>query len=146
VIMKLVIAILFLLISLPIYSETESIGKIKSIVGDVIILRDGKTHNARLGMQIFDKDEVVTNKSSNCSILFKDNTLITLDQNTKYVISSYKYDPKNSKYDLKGEIKSGKILFNSGKIPKIASNNVAIKTPTATVGVKGTKFIVETAE
>ncbi len=138
---RLLILCIFIFLCSNLFAQ--NIGKIRTIEGNVTILRDGKEIVGRLGFNLNEKDEIITFQKSSCGIVFKDNTMITLDEKTRYVVSSYQYDPKNSKYELKGEVKSGKILFNSGKIPKIASNNVGIKTPTAIIGVKGTKFIVE---
>jgi hypothetical protein len=142
--MRLFLIIIGFLLTLNnLFAETESIGKIKSLKGTVSILRNGTNISANLGTKLQVKDEIVTSKNSDCSILFKDNTMITLDENTTYIIVAYDYNPIKSNYELKGEVKTGKILFNSGKIPKIASNKVNIKTPSAIIGVKGTKFVVE---
>lgn len=137
------IIVLFLFTLNNLFAEVESIGKIKSLKGTVSIIRNGSSITAKLGTKLQVKDEIVTSRNSDCSILFKDNTMISLDENTTYIIVAYNYNPKKSNYELKGEVKTGKILFNSGKIPKIASNNVNIKTPSAIIGVKGTKFVME---
>ncbi|MCX8083594.1 MAG: FecR family protein [Calditerrivibrio sp.] len=135
---------LFLVFTIPSFSET--IGKVRNINGNVIVLRDNKELDVKLGFNILNKDQIITKNKSGCGIVFKDNTMITLDENTHYIVQAYQYDPKKSTYELKGELKTGKILFNSGKIPKIAANNVGIKTSSAVVGVKGTKFIVEASQ
>jgi len=72
--------------------------------------------------------------------------MITLGENSVFKVAKYLYNPQKSEYAFEGNVQKGKVVYSSGTIAKIASNNVKMKTPTAIIGVKGTKFIVDVAE
>lgn len=121
----------------------DKVAKIRSLNGDVNIQRGSQTILAKLGTIVMLSDIINTSKRSSVGLVFDDNTMVTLGENTIFYVSKYVYNPQKSEYAFEGEVKKGKVLYNSGKIAKIASNNVSVKTPTAIIGVKGTKFIVE---
>ncbi|MCA1927761.1 MAG: FecR family protein [Calditerrivibrio sp.] len=131
------------ILSLSNLFAADKVAKIKSLEGDVSIQRGDKTIPAKLGTIIVMNDLINTSKKSSAGLVFNDNTMITLGENTSFQVSKYLYDPQKSAYAFEGDIKKGKVLYTSGKIAKISSNNVSMKTPTSIIGVKGTKFVVE---
>ena len=71
-------------------------------------------------------------------ITFQDNTKVRLTEQSKLVIDSFVYDgnaPKSNRMALK--FAAGTARFQTGKMGKGAIN---LKTPTATVAVRGTDF------
>ena len=86
------------------------------------------------------QDEVKTLRGK-VGITFQDNTQVQVNENSKLVIDDFVYDPKSSKGGkLAINIASGTVRYASGQIAKNSPQNVAVNTPTATVGVRGTDF------
>ena len=50
--------------------------------------------------------------------------------------------PKNSRYEFSLYMARGTAIYSSGKIGKLSPESVKVNTPTATVGVRGTRFII----
>jgi hypothetical protein len=85
---------------------------------------------------------IETDDESAVEIKFSDGSKLTVGENAKIVIDTYVYNPG-------GEAKQaitltkGAFRFVSGAIPK---ENVKLKTPTVTIGIRGTELIFDVAD
>ena len=116
-------------------------------VGDVIEQK-GRT-NVERGSDTFkeiDKEfdvesmDTVRTKDGRTSIQFIDETRVDVTEHSKLVIDDFVYDPNTKTGSLSLKASFGTIRYASGQIAKNSRQNVKIKTPTATVGVRGTDF------
>jgi len=84
-------------------------------------------------------DEIET-LNGTVKIVFDDNTKVSLSKYSKLVIDEYVYDSnkKTGKLSIKGKL--GTLRYSSGLIAKNSRENVKIKSPTASVSVRGTDF------
>jgi hypothetical protein len=81
------------------------------------------------------------------SITFKDDTKVKVTENSRLLIDDFVFDPKASdagKLALK--VGMGTVRYASGQIAKSNPQQVNIKTPTATVAVRGTDFTMTVDE
>lgn len=81
------------------------------------------------------------------SITFKDDTKVKVTENSRLLIDDFVFDPKASdagKLALK--VGMGTVRYASGQIAKNNPQQVNIKTPTATVAVRGTDFTMTVDE
>jgi len=118
-----------------------------SIIGDVILHEgnaniertDGEDVDAEKDLDIFQYDTVKTGKGK-VAIGFIDDTRVDVTQHSKLIIDEFVYDPntKTGKLSLKAAL--GTVRYASGQIAKTTPTAVQIKTPTATIGVRGTDF------
>ena len=104
------------------------------------IVRGKQNLSGIKGSGIQSMDTYVT---TNCSskITFKDDTKVNVTENSRLLIDDFVFDPKKSdsgKLALK--VAMGTVRYASGQIAKTNSQNVDIKTPTATIAVRGTDF------
>lgn len=98
------------------------------------------------GESIESMDTYVTGGCS-ASITFKDDTKVKVTENSKLLIDDFVYDPKKSdagKLVIKAAM--GTVRYTSGQIAKNNPQSVDIKTPTATVAVRGTDFTMTVDE
>lgn len=75
-----------------------------------------------------------TGEAARLEVNFTDNTRLTLGEKAKLTLD---------KYVFSGTIKFGVIgafRFLSGQVSKLASSDVSVTTPAATVGIRGTEF------
>jgi len=129
------------LIFIIFFSSTlwAGIGNIMAFKGHVDILRDTKKISAKMGMEINQKDKVLTQKSSRVQIMLKDKTVITVGSNSEFSFDEYFFDgTKNSK--IKMSATKGFFRSLTGKIGKVAKKNFKLKTKSATIGIRGTDF------
>jgi len=84
-------------------------------------------------------DEIET-LNGTVKIVFDDDTKVSLSKYSKLVIDEYVYDSnkKTGKLSIKGKL--GTLRYSSGLIAKNSRENVKIKSPTASVSVRGTDF------
>ena len=118
-----------------------------SIIGDVILHEgnaniertDGEDVDAEKDLDIFQYDTVKTGKGK-VAIGFIDDTRVDITQHSKLIIDEFVYDPNTKTGSLSLKAALGTVRYASGQIAKTSPTNVQIKTPTATIGVRGTDF------
>lgn len=71
-------------------------------------------------------------------IRFVDNTTVKITEHSKLIIDDFVYSGKPSSSKMALKFASGTIRFATGN--KIAKPNINLKTPTATIAVRGTDF------
>ena len=104
------------------------------------IVRGKQNLSGTKGSGVESMDTYVT---TNCAskITFKDDTKVNITENSRLLIDDFVFDAKKSdsgKLALK--VAMGTVRYASGQIAKTNSQNVDIKTPTATIAVRGTDF------
>jgi hypothetical protein len=86
-------------------------------------------------------DDAIRTTQGKVGLTFKDDTKVQLTENSKLVIDSFVYDPNNkSASKLSMKVALGTVRYASGQISKSNPRSVALSTPTATIGVRGTDF------
>lgn len=123
--------------------DTAHIGYFKSVSGEVSIDRQGISIAADAGTLLQSSDVITTGTHSSAGIIFIDNTRLSLGENTEANLKEYTFIPIEQEYAFSLYLKKGQALYSSGKLTKLAPEKVTIETPKATVGVRGTKFLVQ---
>ena len=84
-------------------------------------------------------DTIVTAKS-NVLLDFEDNTQVKMTEHSKLLIDEFVYDPNKGTGKLGLKVALGTARYASGQIAKNNPQTVNVKTPTATIAVRGTDF------
>ena len=104
------------------------------------IVRGKQKLSGTKGSSIESMDTYVT---TNCAskITFKDDTKVNITENSRLLIDDFVFDPnKSDAGKLTMKVAMGTVRYASGQIAKGNPQNVDIKTPTATIAVRGTDF------
>jgi len=120
----------------------DAIGIIKTRTGEAMVERAGDTLPIGEGDEVFLNDVMVTGADGSLGITFKDNTRVSLGNNTRLTMDAFVYAPADENYSFVARIGRGTMFFTSGVIATVAPDEVAIETPSATIGVRGTRFLV----
>tara|TARA_A100001011_G_scaffold49773_1_gene47601 strand:- start:369 stop:944 length:576 start_codon:yes stop_codon:yes gene_type:complete len=136
---KILILLVFLLLPNLGKANTDFIGVIGAAVGEITNQNNEKLSN---GSKIFFGDTVVSNNNSNAQILFLDQTILTLGEDTELTIDEFIYDPNSHDGSFVSNVKSGTVKFITGQISKKNPENLEVKFPSGTLGARGTEFIV----
>ena len=136
------VAVLLMAVSLAHGAATNQIGIVKTMVGEVVIARSGGTIRAAPNLKLYEGDIVRTGANGKAGLILEDDTVISLGTNARFAIESFKFEPSEKKLSLVARIFQGTVSFICGQIAKLAPNRVHIKTPYATVGVRGTHVLV----
>lgn len=128
------------------YASTNIIGYVKTIEGEAEVSTGKQTIKAVPGTPIHLGDDLKTGEHGAIGITFKDNTIISIGHNTKLTVDQYLYAPAHDDLRLTATLVKGTLHYISGIIAKLKPDNVNIITPTGTIGVRGTHFVVKVGE
>jgi hypothetical protein len=138
--MKLCKLIPFVLLLSISQNSTAGIGSITEQTAAVpSIQRSKQTLQGTKGTRVEMNDAIKT-AAGKIGIRFEDNTTVQVNENSRLVIDDFVYDPKARGGKLAVNVASGTVRYASGQIAKNNPQNVAVNTPTATIGVRGTDF------
>ena len=120
---------------------SEFIGVIGAAIGEIQNQKNEKLVN---GSKIFYGDTITSKQQSNAQILFLDQTVLTLGEDTELTIDEFIYDPTSQDGSFVSSVKSGTVKFITGQISKKNPDNLEVKIPSGTLGARGTEFVVLT--
>ena len=134
--------ILLNILSVLLYAE---IGNVTSQTKAARITRKGDKILTEVNTPVEMRDLIETLKGRT-NIKFVDDTKVSVTEYSKLLIDEFVYNPekKTGKLSLKAAL--GTIRYSSGKIAKNSRQNVKIKSPTASVSVRGTDFTMNVQE
>jgi FecR protein len=130
--------IITLLLLSPI-NVLAAVGKVTDQTGPTEIIRDKKSISAKLNTAVEMNDAVSTARAK-AQLTFEDKTTVKLTEHSKIIIDDFVYDPKKGAGKLGMKMALGTARYASGQIAKNNPQQVAIKTPTASIAVRGTDF------
>ena len=132
---------LFVILCLLSTNSWAAIGTVTENKGNGCEIVRGKNKlsgNKGAGVESMD---TINNGACESKITFKDDTKVNITANSRLLIDDFVFDPKASdsgKLALK--VAMGSVRYASGQIAKNNPQQVDIKTPTATIAVRGTDF------
>lgn len=109
------------------------------------ITRNNDRVEGKKGSSVEMNDIVNTGKGP-VGITFDDETKVNVTENSKLVIDDFVYEPKKGAGKLGMKVALGTVRYTSGIIAHNNPNSVAIKTPTSTIAVRGTDFLMSVDE
>ena len=142
--MRVLLLALLLTVASPSWAGIGTVSENKGTACEVE--RNKKKLSGVKGAEIESMDTYTTG-SCVSNITFKDDTKVKITENSRLLIDDFVFDPKKSdagKLALK--VGMGTVRYASGQIAKNNPQQVNIKTPTATVAVRGTDFTMTVDE
>ncbi|NBO69890.1 MAG: hypothetical protein EBU66_04265 [Bacteroidetes bacterium] len=124
-----------------------SIGSITEFKGGGAIKRGAKTAPASKGAGVEKMDTISTNSQGRFRILFNDSTTVNITENSRLLVDDFVYDGGGkAKGKLGLRVALGTVRYASGSIAHGNPKGVNIRTPTATIAVRGTDFVMSVDE
>ncbi|MBA3035988.1 MAG: hypothetical protein FP814_05785 [Desulfobacterium sp.] len=124
-------------------ASSDHIGIVKSLAGDVVIVRSDKTIKAEPNMKLIKGDLVITGTDGKVGLIFEDDTVISMGSNSKILIENFIFQPSEKKLSFIAKFFKGTASILSGQIATLAPEMFCFETPLATVGIRGTHFLVK---
>ena len=131
------LAAALLAVSLPAFGDA---GAFQFVSGEVKIVRpDGREIVAVKGSRILEGDTVITGANGNAQLLMADEALISLRPDSSLRFDAYRYSGKadGDEKGVLGLLKGG-FRALTGLIGRVNRSNYLVRTPTATIGIRGT--------
>jgi len=136
---KVLIIIFLTFASVANASNNSFVGVIGAAIGDI---KNQKNESLTNGSKIFFGDTIISKNKSNAQILFLDQTVLTLGEETELTIDEFVYDPNSQDGSFVSTVKTGTVKFITGQISKKNPDNLEVKVPAGTLGARGTEFVI----
>lgn len=124
----------------------ESIAIVKNVNGSAHVKREGSYLNLVKGADLQIGDILQTADQSSVGFTFNDGTVMSVGPKSMMVLTKYLFQPSSNGYEFDVTLKKGTAAYESGKLGTLAPKNVVFKIPQGSVGIRGTKFIVDVEE
>jgi Ca2+-binding RTX toxin-like protein len=120
----------------------EPAGTIDSLKGTVSAVRGGAEVQLGAGDPIFEGDVLVTGADAAVGIIFADDSTMSMGGDARIAIDEMVYNADAGSGSQLFDIVQGAFVFASGQIGKNNPEDVQVRTPVATIGIRGTKYAV----
>lgn len=125
----------------PAWPADSVIGFVKSVDGHATITHGQTTYAAEPGLALHEGDTLQTLWDGGLGVTFKDNTRISLGPFSRVTIMTFEFAPAEEHYSFALRLLAGTMQYISGVIAKLSPGSMKIETPTATIAVRGTRFL-----
>jgi hypothetical protein len=124
----------------------ETIGIVRAVSGDATVIRGEKSLPAAPGLKIMVGDTLVTGRDGTVGVILRDDSSLSVGPESRLVLRNFQFSPSEGKFELVTRISRGTMAYLSGLIGKLAPEKARFETPTATIGIRGTRFALKVGE
>jgi hypothetical protein len=132
----LLLSLLLLPLPSPSFAQPE-IGVASAVKNGVTVAASGKNRTLATGNKVYANEVVSTGEQAVAQLLFLDETSLSIGPRSEVTLDSFVYDAKRGTGRMVLNATRGVVRFISGSMQ---SSSYQIRTPVATVGVRGTVF------
>ena len=115
------------------------VGKVTDQTGPTEIVRASRSMPSAVNSSVELNDTIVTARAR-AELTFEDATKVRITEQSKLIIDDFVYDPRQGTGKLAMKVALGTARYASGQIAKNNPQQVSVKTPTASIAVRGTDF------
>ncbi|WP_288901163.1 Calx-beta domain-containing protein [uncultured Sneathiella sp.] len=117
------------------------IGEVSQLSGTVTSRHaDGTSEELVEGAAVFQGDVIETAAGSSFTIVFADDTQFSMGENGRAVLDEMIYNPSSGDGKFGVSLLQGVFSLVSGQIAKDDPENVDVRTPVGTIGIRGTSW------
>lgn len=136
------IALTALLVTSPVFAA-DPLGKTILARGSIVAERNNAQEALRRQSPVFQQDVLRSSANARAQFRMIDNALINLQQNSVLRLHDYKLENPSGDGSVLMELISGGLRTVTGAIGKKDKKDYQLRTPTATIGIRGTLYEVE---
>jgi len=145
----LLVAILLAAVSLPAQARADAdgtIGVVRNSTGSATVIRGGNILPALTGTRLRIGDTLGTGPDGSLGVILRDNSSLSLGPSSSLVLRDFLFSPSEGKLGLLVRLSKGTMAYLTGLIGKLAPEKARFETPLATIGIRGTHFVVKAGE
>ena len=122
------------------------IGRVLAVTGQLQAQRDGKAVELAAGAEVFVGDALTTAADSQAQVRFDDQSIVALRPDTQFRVDAYSF--KGAQQNEQGffSLLKGGFRTITGLIGKRSRDSYKVTTPTSTIGIRGTHYLVRLCE
>jgi len=132
---------LAIIVSLIATTAWGSVGEITASTGPGTIKRQTENFDGGVGTGL-EMQDTITTQNGAWQLEFVDETRVDVTEHSRMVIDEFIYDPETKSGALSMKATLGAVRYASGQIAKNSRQRVNIRTPSATINVRGTDFMM----
>jgi hypothetical protein len=127
-------------------ARADAIGQIKTLAGDVAIVRENVTSPAKVGDLLAKADTLITGTDGRVGITFIDNSRFSLGPNSQIALEKFTFNPTTQEGEFVTKVDRGTLAVISGYIAHTTPGAMKVQTRTTILGVRGTHVLVQVKE
>ena len=136
------LSILLFAAALGLSAHAADIGQIKVSKGQVSIERGGQIIPATTGARLQPGDVLKTGADGSVGVTMSDNSLLSAGPNSILSLDRYEFDSTTSQGQFDTTLQKGSLAVVSGRIAKQSPGAMNVRTPSSTLGIRGTELVV----
>ena len=117
-------------------------GRIKSASGAVFVVRNNAATPVQIGQPLLEADTLRTGADGRVGLTLRDETRISIGPNSEVRLDQFLYSPGQGRLGFALRIARGVVAYVSGRIAKLSPEAVRLETPSAILGVRGTRMVI----
>ncbi len=123
---------------------SQKIGVAGGVKGDLLVSEGARpvAEMVESGMDMLMRDRVNSAAESRMQVLLLDETVFTIGPESDLIIDEFVYDPEARVGHLVANFSKGSMRYISGKLSHLNPAGITIKTPNASIGVRGTALFI----
>ena len=152
--MKLILFITILVAAIPAMAlgapeavkVQDVIGIVRNCEGNATINRGNQAIPAVPGAKLKTGDVLATGPGGSMGITLRDNSSLSIGPQSSIALQDFLFSPAEGKMSLIARLAKGTMAYMSGIIGKLSPESVRFETPVASIGIRGTCFVVNAGE
>ncbi|HEX2448896.1 MAG TPA: FecR family protein [Methyloceanibacter sp.] len=120
--------------------DPGEVGLVNKVENGAQVISVAGATTALIGTPVHMRDELRTGAGARLQVTFRDNTVLTLGEHASVVVDRYVYEPERGAGETVLQATKGAFRFVTGKIKELKDKEIAVSTPVADIGVRGTEF------
>ena len=122
------------------------IGIVRNTEGQAMVHRGGMEIRAAVGTKLAVGDTLSTGPDGSVGIILRDNSSLSLGPQSRIALQDFQFSPAEGRLSFIARLAKGTMAYMSGIIGKLSPRSVRIDTPVASIGIRGTCFVVNAGE
>ncbi len=124
----------------------QPIGRVTDATGAVTATRlDGSQESLEVDSVVFQGDVLETGADAAIAITFLDETVFSIGENARMVLDELVFDPTTLAGRSAFSVLEGVFVFVSGEVAANNPDEMVVRSPVATIGVRGTNVAIQSA-
>src|SRR5690554_4742974 len=110
--------------------------------GNVVLTNNSGSYPLEKGASVASGDTVITGEDGRIQMRFSDGGLVSLMPNSRFAVEEYSQPTEDAEGSVSVNLIKGGLRALSGSIGKKDKDSYKLKTDVATLGIRGTQFVV----
>ena len=126
--------------------SSSPIGSIIDLEGSVSVRHvNGQQDVLAEGDSVYEDDLLITGPAGSAEIQFVDETKFSIGPNGRMTLDDFVFNPNTGVGEMGVSVVQGLFRFVSGKVAHSGEDNMLVKLPTGTIGIRGTHVVGQAA-